>query len=492
MLGRMTMKDFQIIRTAEQIGSLAHGQRLELLRRLIDRPLTATMVAKEMGVPVNQVHYHVRQLVAQSLVAEVDEPRHRKDERYYRATARQYLVDPGLTSTDDTVSQSVRQFLEASAVSRRGREVLDLNLGEIARRVAVDSLGVMKGQRVLVLFAPTALELAEVLIVELQALGADVRTKIWSRNVILQTLDRHTAESLETLPFVSDDQDRDLDTVIMVTSTMPQGPPPNPQQREKLPLLLRTVAEWQRSLLARRIRSFEINLPHRGEFEGGWSSPEEAIDAYWRCLNAESQTLLARGNGLKRIVGERPRWYLSDARGSSLELDVPPAQLHVSDGRVDADDLARGRSADVLPAGQIFGIPTPESARGSVWADYTYIAGRHFHDVRLVIEKGRIVEATARHDADALLEIIRRESGDSDVIAGVGIGVNPGGQVLTGRPSLDGQFEGVVTISFGDNELDGGNVRSTLRINLPSRAMTATVGDRTLVSMGVLRDRGDS
>ncbi|MEZ4648624.1 MAG: helix-turn-helix domain-containing protein [Candidatus Eisenbacteria bacterium] len=481
------MKDFEIIRSAEQLRSLAREQRLEILRHAAEEPMTATIVARRIGRPVNQIHYHVQQLLEQGLLEEVtDARRERKDERYYRAAARQFLVDPGMTGSDDPISLSFRQSVEVSALHAR-RRLLELDLSRIAQRLVSDALQVRKNDRVLVVFAPTALELVEALVVELEALGAEARTRIWSRNVILQTLDRHDPESLADHPFIHPGLSDGLDAVIFVMSSIPQGAPPSPEQRKKLPLLLDAVTQWQKSLVERGVRSLEIALPHRGEFEGGWMTPEEAIDTYWRSLDSDPGMLRQLGSALLEELRANTKWTLTDTRGSSLALDIEPESIHVGDGVVSQEDIEERKTADTLPAGVIASIPKIGCGTGTLWADYTYLAGRHYYDVRLDIEDGRIASLDARENGEELLASIRRESGDPDLLSCVSIGINPGGDGLTGRPSLDAIFSGVVNFTFGNNEVDGGSVRSTLTLNLPSSVMTLRAGDRIIVAEGVLQ-----
>ena len=480
------MKEFELIRSVDQIRSMAREQRLEILQVVTESPLTATMVARALGQPVNQVHYHIRQLVKQGLVVEVeDAARQRKDERFYRAAARRFMVDPGLTDANDPSVQTVRQSVEVSALHAR-RRGLDLDLGRIARRVVADSLGLARNHRVLLVVTPLALDLAESLLVEIAAVGAESRVHLWSRNLVLQTLERHSPEALATIPFVHPATNRDLDAVIFVNSSIPQGAPPTPEQRETLPLLLSAISDWQTSLKERGVRYLEIALPHRGEFKGGWLTPEEAIDTYWRCLDADAQVLKVRGEAVRKLIGDGTVWRVFDPRGSSLEFAVQTESPHISDGIISVEDVSRGKPVDGLPAGQIAVLPIPASANGTVWSDYTFLGGRHFYDVQLDLREGRIVGARTREGDGVLLEGIRSETGDADLFSGVSIGLNPGGSVLTGRPSLDAIVSGVVTLTFGNNELDGGTVRSTLTLNLPSRSMSVSVDDAQIVTAGAL------
>lgn len=216
-------------------------------------------------------------------------------------------------------------------------------------------------------------------------------------------------------------------------------------------------------------------------------TPEEAIDTYWRSLDSDPGMLRRLGIDLLEVLRSNTRWSLSDERGTNLELDIEPDSLHVGDGVISREDISERKTADALPAGVIASIPRIGSGTGRLCADYTYLGGRHYYDVSLDIEDGRIASLVAREHGDELLAAIRAESGDPDLLSCVSIGINPGGQGLTGRPSLDAIFSGVVNITFGNNEVDGGSVRSTLTLNLPSSVMTLRAGSHTVVAEGVLQ-----
>ena len=67
---------------------------LELLK---GAPMTAFGVAKALGIPPNQASYQLKVLEREGLASPAGLGRKRwKEERFYRARARAYLVDPGL------------------------------------------------------------------------------------------------------------------------------------------------------------------------------------------------------------------------------------------------------------------------------------------------------------------------------------------------------------------------------------------------------------
>jgi hypothetical protein len=64
----------------------------------------------------------------------------------------------------------------------------------------------------------------------------------------------------------------------------------------------------------------------------------------------------------------------------------------VSDGVVSVEDREGGQTFDELPAGFLAFLPVAGSASGTLVADYTFLGGAHFWDVKLVLDQGRIVE----------------------------------------------------------------------------------------------------
>ena len=339
---------------------------------------------------------------------------------------------------------------------------------------------------VLVLFAPMALELAEAILVEVEASGATAHTRPWSRNVVLRTLDRHTPDELENLPYLPASIDEKLTAAVLLTSTLVQGPPPSPAQQERLPLFLNSLSSWKQSVGTRGLRYLYVGLPHRAEFGQGYLSPEDGINLFWRCVTADLEEIRTRGAQLLQIVRAEPELVICGRNGAELRVTLDSAHAAVSDGVISEDDLQAGRSTESVPAGSFSAIPLPGTGDGVFEADYTFSGGRHIPRVRAVIQQGRIVELDADSHAELLRERLAREAGDPGMLSSVTIGLNSGGAGPTGRPELDSVLAGVVTLGFGNNELSGGSVRSTFNLSLPAHRLTVRTQTRTLVVRGRL------
>ncbi len=481
------IQDVRILDSVKELRVMADVTRLEIMRLLSRTAMTGTMIAREIGIPANRAHYHLQRLLSVGLVQQVRTGRKRwRDERYFVSVARHFVVDPQLGCRDAGTTATLRRAIETAFMDWRRAEVLSLDWTPLVRRLVRESLQVRPGEHVLVAHGPFVLELAEAILVEIDTVGAIGHAKPWSRNVLVRTLDSHSPAELDQLRFVPESIDRELGAVILVTSSLVQGTPPTTAQREKLPHFLEMLSRWDRSVKERGIRNMEVALPHRGEFAEGELTAEEAIDTFWRCVEGDPGLHCARGRQLQDRMQGRPEIRVSCPEGTDLRFQSEPALTRVHDGVISTEDVRDGHTSDRLPSGLLSVVPREGSAEGVLIADYTHSMGRHFRDIRVELEEGRIVSIRSREDEDTLRQLIDRESGDPEVLGHITIGLNPGGRASTGKPSLDACHEGVVNASFGDDERAGGIGRSTLKLNLPSRKMSLRAGSETLVDGGAL------
>lgn len=83
-----------VVEDTDCAATMLHPLRLRLLAELVE-PDSATGLAKRLGLPRQQLNYHLRQLEEQGLVEPVEERKRRGcTERLVRAVARSYLISP--------------------------------------------------------------------------------------------------------------------------------------------------------------------------------------------------------------------------------------------------------------------------------------------------------------------------------------------------------------------------------------------------------------
>ncbi len=105
------------------------------LLELLQKPQSASAVARRTGAPRQQVNYHLRELEKAGLVELVDEQRRGNCvERVLRATARRYVISPEVLGAIGEDPAAVRdRFSSTSLVAAAARTIHDLaNLREAA------------------------------------------------------------------------------------------------------------------------------------------------------------------------------------------------------------------------------------------------------------------------------------------------------------------------------------------------------------------------
>jgi len=129
--------------------------------------------------------------------------------------------------------------------------------------------------------------------------------------------------------------------------------------------------------------------------------------------------------------------------------------VHVQDGIVDEEDMARGLVSTQLPSGKVEVAPIETSGRGTVVFDTPRaLKGRLIADLQLIFEKGRVREFHAKRYEDVFREVFEATQGDKDSIGHFAIGLNPKIELI-GYPS-DELALGTATIGIGANKGNGG------------------------------------
>jgi len=84
----------EVIHDAERASIALQPIRLKILERL-EQPSSPTSLSKTLGIPRQHLNYHMRELEAAGLVEMVEEKRRGSVvERFYRSTARAYVIGP--------------------------------------------------------------------------------------------------------------------------------------------------------------------------------------------------------------------------------------------------------------------------------------------------------------------------------------------------------------------------------------------------------------
>lgn len=113
------MKDKLLLDSLDAIRALSDPRRLELLKQLVVKQMTAAELAETIGEEKSKLYYHLGELENHGLI-DVVETRKKRNflEKVYRATARYYSVDRTLFSGDhgmEVFFSTVTSILDTTA-----------------------------------------------------------------------------------------------------------------------------------------------------------------------------------------------------------------------------------------------------------------------------------------------------------------------------------------------------------------------------------------
>jgi aminopeptidase len=143
--------------------------------------------------------------------------------------------------------------------------------------------------------------------------------------------------------------------------------------------------------------------------------------------------------------------------GRELRIVAPGTALTLG---IEGRTWISSAAATNLPDGEVFTGPLEDSAEGVVTFPFpAHHAGRRIHGVRLVFERGVVVEAHADDGQDVLDAALATDAG-ARRLGEIGIGTNYALSRFTGRTLLDEKIGGTVHLALGSSypETGGSNV----------------------------------
>jgi aminopeptidase len=172
-------------------------------------------------------------------------------------------------------------------------------------------------------------------------------------------------------------------------------------------------------------------------------SDEDNPVAAWQDLKKRQDKLISKLEGAKdvHIIGP----------GTDLKMSI--------DGRT----FINSAGTHNMPSGEVFTGPVETSAEGFIQYDFPVVnAGREIDGIRLVFEKGVVVEATATKNQDFLRQMLDMDPG-ARRLGELGIGTNFKIQQFIKTILFDEKIGGTIHLALGSSyEETGGKNKSGL------------------------------
>lgn len=194
---------------------------------------------------------------------------------------------------------------------------------------------------------------------------------------------------------------------------------------------------------------------------------------FWQAINIDCRLLDEQQEKIRKRLQVTKDVRIVSPAGTNLCLRVNKRPVLVD--------------TDSLPYGETYVAPHEDSAEGIAVIDSAFIRGVNVEKFKLIFSGGRVKDVSAPEPAGARIwrEVMESTTGEKDVIAELGIGVNSGITQPTGNISLDEKIGGSVHIAVGMNDRFGGKNSSNLHQDFVILKPTVWFDGKLILENGV-------
>jgi aminopeptidase len=316
--------------------------------------------------------------------------------------------------------------------------VRDPRIDEYARLLVERSVGVQPGWQVYLRSTPLARPLVEAVEEQIARRGAyPIMHVAWetyggpfAREAPLEVLARQAPLQLRVW------EECDAFISIRAPENVREGSDLSGERRE---LLQKRLEPLRRRQMAMEVPWVVCEFPTNAAAQEAGMTLEEFEEFVYGAVLLDWNTELERmtriaaifdGAEEVRIVGE----------ATDLTLSLAGRSGAVEDGHIN------------MPGGEVFYSPVEDSVAGEIsFHEFPAIyLGFEVADVRLVFERGRVVEASAQSGEEFLLRTLDTDEG-ARTLGELGIGCNPGIQRYTRNIGFDEKIDGTVHLAIGNS-----------------------------------------
>jgi leucyl aminopeptidase (aminopeptidase T) len=344
---------------------------------------------------------------------------------------------------------------------------------ELARIVVKDALSIDSSDVVTITTWDHTIDVANAMVVECFRQGADAIMNLWTDEYYYGLLRELSEASLgEPSRICQAFTEAETATINMFGPKNPEGLKMIPPSKVNAWGEGERKSHYPRNI-ERKIRNVGLPLalltPERAKVYGfnfeNWKSVMNSA------LAMDLKKIAKRGRDVAAMLEKARTVHLTAPNGTDLTFELNRRPVHVDDGIIDKEDIAK-KSLDVqLPAGSVLTTIVETSGDGKVIFDQPLQQmGFNILGIEWKFKDGKLTSMTAKKNVEPLSKQFDKASGDKDRISFLQIGLNPKAQYGL---LMDNIVEGAVQIGVGDNEYIGGK-------NSSSFGMVATMGKATL------------
>jgi len=357
-------------------------------------------------------------------------------------------------------------------------------MAKIAQSIVRECLRLKEDEPVIITTYPHTMDLANEIAIECYKVGADpliqLETDEWFygqfKHLSVEQLRRTSKHCLGINEYA--------------TAYIGLGGPKDPGPMKRVPkekfaaMFQGEQAHYEAALQKRISRSVYLSIgqvtPERARTYG-FSYPvwkKNFTDA----LSVKYADLQKQGKYLGSYLSGSGEVRLMAPNGTDLTFKLDSRPVHVYDGIIDEEDLAKDLRSASLPTGEVGTTVDETSANGRAIFDVpTPQVGLLIQGMAWTFKDGHLVEFTAKKNVDATKAFWDRASGGKDLLSMLAIGINPKAKASFLMPFI---ARGAVSVLIGENREAGGKVQSDYGFGGTLSNATLDVAGKRIVENG--------
>ncbi len=344
---------------------------------------------------------------------------------------------------------------------------------DLARIIVNDTLKINSNDVVVITTWDHTIDAANAMAVECFKHGADAMISLWTDEYYYALLKELSDESLGVCSKICQA------FTEAETATINMFGPKNPEGLKSLsPSKINAWnegemhAHYPRSV-ERKIRNVGLPLalltPERAKVYGfNFENWKKAVD---KALTMDLQKIAQTGRSITASLEKARSVHLTAANGTDLRFELNHRPVHLDDGIIDEEDIAKKSLNAQLPAGSVLTSIVETSGNGTILFDRPLQQmGLNVMGLEWKFKDGILTSMNATKNLEPISKQYEKASGDKNKIGLLQIGLNPKAEY---GYLMDYIVEGAVQIGIGDTEYFGGK-------NTSSFGMAATLSKATL------------
>ena len=245
----------------------------------------------------------------------------------------------------------------------------------------------------------------------------------------------------------------------------------------------------ERTFYSRSLRQvhLENNLyPTKSNAEIHGILPSDLAKTFWDAVALDPAGVPFSARALRSALVAGKELRVRHTNGTDLKLRVEGRPVYASDGAICRSDAREGGGARSvwLPAGEVYFVPVPGSAEGTVVVDRQVFQGKDIEGLALAYKAGKLTSMTAASGLEPLKALYDSAGAGKDLLGVIDIGITPD---VRGSRSLDVSPAGMVTLYLGNNLWAGGSNTSSFGLGSRLLGTTVTLDGNVIVENGALK-----